>query len=106
MNSRKNGKEKNAVICRCEDVTLKEVEKAISEGFTTLSSIKRTLRCGMGACQGRSCLVQIAKILCQKTGKSMSEIDFPPFRFPTRPTRLATLSTNECEKRECAVEKD
>ena len=105
MSSRKNEKENN-VICRCEDITLEEVEKALSEGYTTLTGIKRVLRCGMGACQGRSCMVQIAKILSQKTGKTMAEMDFPPFHYPTRPIRLGTLLTTDENKSEPASKKD
>ena len=90
--------EKSILVCRCEDVTLGEVEKAIDEGYTTLKGIKRFLRCGMGACQGRTCLPLIAKVLSLKTGKSVTEMDFPAVRFPIRPVPLSILlaeSSNE-----------
>ena len=90
--------EKSILVCRCEDVTLEEVEKAIDEGYTTLKGIKRFLRCGMGACQGRVCLQLIARVLSRKIGKSVTEMDFPAVRFPIRPVSLGILlaeSSNE-----------
>ncbi|RLG86368.1 MAG: (2Fe-2S)-binding protein, partial [Thermoprotei archaeon] len=44
------------IICRCEDITLDDVEKAIENGYTDLESLKRVLRIGMGPCQGRTCI--------------------------------------------------
>jgi NAD(P)H-nitrite reductase large subunit len=86
-----NNVEKNIFICRCEDITLEEIEKAIEDGCTTLDEIKQFLRCGMGPCQGRICMPQIAEILSKKTDKPIKDIDFPKIRFPIRPIYLSTL---------------
>ena len=55
------------IICRCEDVSLKEVHDCLEAGYTTVEDIKRILRVGMGPCQGQTCsnLIQaeIAKYL-------------------------------------------
>ena len=43
------------IVCRCEDVTLGEIRRAIAEGATTIDEIRRITRAGMGPCQGRTC---------------------------------------------------
>mgnify|MGYP006295387447 CR=1 FL=1 len=40
----------DVIICRCEDITLKEIRELIKEGYTTLDEIKRALRLVMGSC--------------------------------------------------------
>lgn len=79
------------IICRCEDVTYKEVVDAIDEGYTTLDEIKRKLRCGMGPCQGRTCLRLVAQIIRKKTGKSLDEIKRPTSRAPAKPVPLGVF---------------
>lgn len=43
------------IVCRCEDITLGEVRRALADGCRTLNEIKRAIRTGMGICQGRTC---------------------------------------------------
>ncbi len=40
------------IVCRCEDVTLGEVRKAIREGATTIDEVKRITRAGMALARG------------------------------------------------------
>ena len=82
----------DTIICRCEDVTYGQISRAIEEGFTTTEEIKRMLRCGMGACQGRTCSRLIAQIIAAKTGRSLSQVALPTFRPPSGPTELAILA--------------
>jgi NADPH-dependent 2,4-dienoyl-CoA reductase/sulfur reductase-like enzyme len=43
-------------VCRCENVTLDEVLRAVEDSAATnLNEVKTTTRCGMGWCQGRIC---------------------------------------------------
>ncbi len=70
------------IICRCEDITLKEVEKAIEMGFTDFEELKRYLRVGMGPCQGRTCIPLIRGILARHRGCSVEEVDIPTNRPP------------------------
>ena len=85
----------NTIVCRCEDITYKDVIKAIENGYTSLDEIKRHLRTGMGHCQGRTCLPLIARIISKKTGKKMSEIVLPRDRPPARSVPLGIFS--ECD---------
>jgi|YelNatPaOPRAMG01_1025707.scaffolds.fasta_scaffold00807_15 NAD(P)H-nitrite reductase large subunit len=60
-------KKDNLIVCRCEDVSFKEIEALIKKGFS-LEEIKKLTRCGMGYCQGRTCfniLIRLLKIYDQ-----------------------------------------
>lgn len=91
----REGKGGRTIICRCEDVALEEVERAVDEGYVTLERVKRLLRCGMGSCQGRTCLRLIAGIISRKTGKPVGEMRFPTVRPPIRPVPLAVFAAGK-----------
>jgi bacterioferritin-associated ferredoxin len=91
-------KKDKTIICRCEDVSLEEVNRAIDEGYTSLEEIKRLLRCGMGPCQGRTCLMLVAQVLSRKTGKQITEMKFPTVRPPVRPVPLAIFTASKNKK--------
>lgn len=76
--------EENTIICRCSDVTLKEVRDLINEGYTTLEEIKRISRTGMGPCQGRTCGNLIIREINSITGKSIPEINVTVSRPPVK----------------------
>lgn len=84
--------EKETIVCRCEDITHAEIEKAIDEGYTTLEEIKRHLKCCIGPCQGRTCIRLIAGIISRKTGKHIDQLEFPTSRPPARPVPLFILT--------------
>ncbi|HHI00924.1 MAG: (2Fe-2S)-binding protein [Thermotogae bacterium] len=83
--------EKKIIICRCNDVTLEEIEALIDQGITDIETIKRLLRIGMGPCQGRTCLPMVISIIARKTGKSPDEIKLPATRIPVRPVPAGVL---------------
>ncbi len=80
------------IICRCNDVTLKDIEDIIDSGITDIEEIKRLTRIGMGPCQGRTCLPLVASIIARKTGKKIEEIDLPATRVPIRPVLMGVLA--------------
>lgn len=45
----------NVILCRCEDISLKQVQDYINQGYTTFEDLKRLLRVGMGPCQASTC---------------------------------------------------
>ncbi|MDV3104003.1 (2Fe-2S)-binding protein [Thermococcus waiotapuensis] len=79
------------IICRCNDVTVEEIETLIDEGVTDIEEIKRLLRIGMGPCQGRTCIPLVISILARRTGKKPDEIPLPRARVPIRPVRVEVL---------------
>lgn len=78
-------KDQEVTICYCEDISKKEIIEAIEKGYTTIESLKRQLRVGMGPCQGRNCLNEISKELGRKMGKQPQELKFPRVRLPLVP---------------------
>ena len=82
----------DVVICRCEDITYGEIVEAIGRGLATAEELKRILRCGMGPCQGRTCMRLIARIIAEETGRSVGEIRLPVVRPPTRPVEIGILA--------------
>ena len=62
------------IICRCEDVTLQQVDEAIDKGFTTIEDLKRVLRVGMGPCQGNTCGHLLQAHLAKRLHVSIEEV--------------------------------
>ena len=70
------------IICRCEDITVEEVEAAIDSGITDPEELKRFLHIGMGPCQGRTCGRLVMRLLAKKLKKPVSELKTPKHRPP------------------------
>lgn len=75
------------VICRCEDVTLHEIDEALAKGFHDIESVKRFTGLGTGWCQGKSCLAPCSSLLRERTGVTPSG-PFTP-RPPVHPLPLS-----------------
>jgi NAD(P)H-nitrite reductase large subunit len=77
------------LVCRCEDVTLHELEEAIERGHTDIESLKRYTGFGTGWCQGKSCVSLCARLLVERGGDASLPITPRP---PFHPLRLADLA--------------
>lgn len=86
---------KEEYICRCEEVTRKEIEDAIKDGATTLEGIKRRTRAGMGLCQGRTCQRLITQMLANV--KEPSKVTPPTSRPPARAIKIGEIIEGEDE---------
>ena len=73
------------IICRCEEVALGEIRKAIREGAYSVDAVKRMTRAGMGLCQNKTCFNLIVQLIHEETEIPMK--DLVPFtvRPPVRP---------------------
>jgi len=80
------------ILCRCEDVTLHDVEKAVAAGYSDLEEVKRYTGFGTGPCQGKECLREIALAIAKAAG--LLPVDIAPFtsRPPLVPTELKVLA--------------
>lgn len=85
------------IVCRCENISLQQIIQAIEEGYDNVELLKRKLRIGMGPCQGSTCLLIIARVLMQKTGKSFEEVMFPGNRPPIHPVKLKLFLGDQLE---------
>ncbi|MDB4956002.1 MAG: sarcosine oxidase, beta subunit family protein [Myxococcales bacterium] len=80
------------MLCRCEDVTLSDLEHCVSRGYRDIEEVKRYTGFGTGPCQGKECLAPMAIALAKLTGVPPATI--PPFtsRPPLAPTPLKILA--------------
>lgn len=81
------------VICRCEEVTERQVREAVRAGWHTLEEVKRVLRTGMGHCQGRGCARLISRIIQEETGIPAASQKLPTSRPPLRPLSIGLLGS-------------
>ncbi len=79
-------------VCRCEEVTVREIRQAIAEGARDVVGIKRRTRAGMGLCQGRTCEKMVQQILSQELGISPEETGTSSARPPVKPVDFGTLA--------------
>jgi NAD(P)H-nitrite reductase large subunit len=78
-------------ICRCEEVTVGDVRRAIRDGVITLNALRGATRIGMGRCQGRYCEVAAAHLLADMTGQSIEAVGIFTPRVPLVPVRAKAL---------------
>ncbi|HZS41011.1 MAG TPA: (2Fe-2S)-binding protein [Polyangia bacterium] len=77
------------IVCRCEDVTLADVEHTLALGYRSVEEVKRYTGLGTGPCQGKECMLACA-LLCLRAGAEHAE----PFtsRPPVGPISLGALA--------------
>ena len=78
------------IFCRCEDVTVHELEEAVAKGHDDLESVKRYTGFGTGWCQGKQCVALAARLLVARGGKTPTQPITP--RQPFHPVPLADLA--------------
>lgn len=86
---------KETIVCRCEDITLDEIQALIKQGYRTIDEIKRVIRAGMGPCQGRTCRMLIAQELAKFYGIPVGDVLMPTFRPTVKPVKLGTFAGGE-----------
>ena len=76
------------LACRCEDVTLQDLDEAIERGYTDIEALKRYTGFATGWCQGKWCLSLCARRLAQLGGTA--DLPITP-RPPVHPVALSDL---------------
>ncbi len=79
----------DTIICRCEDITMGDIRKAMELGLDSVSLLKRGTRIGMGRCQGRTCSPILNDILTANNLAATSA----SIRFPVKPVNLISLES-------------
>ena len=80
------------VLCRCEDVTLADLEHCVSRGYKDIEEVKRYTGFGTGPCQGKECLAPMATHLAQQTQVAPVLIRLFTSRPPLAPTLIKILA--------------
>lgn len=78
-------------LCRCEDVTLAEVEHACALGLADVEEIKRYTGLGTGPCQGKECIVALVRVLAARGHVDPGAARPFTARPPAEPVTLAEL---------------
>jgi NADPH-dependent 2,4-dienoyl-CoA reductase/sulfur reductase-like enzyme len=79
-------------ICRCENVSLGDLRRAVADGFDTPAAVKKASRCGMGICQASTCKTMLLDLLAALTGKPLAHVPPPSVRIPVKPVYLGALA--------------
>jgi len=82
----------DTIVCRCEEVTAKDILDAVAIGATGPNQLKAYRRTGMGPCQGRLCGLTVTELMAQARGRSPQEIGYYRLRAPVKPITLAELA--------------
>jgi D-hydroxyproline dehydrogenase subunit alpha len=86
--------ERSALLCRCEDVTIGQVEDAVraDPGVSSGSAAKLLTRAGMGFCQGRMCEINVRRVIARERKMNLAEVAGFVVRPPVKPVPLAALA--------------
>jgi sarcosine oxidase, subunit alpha len=79
-------------VCVCEDVTDKDLKRAIAEGFDSIELAKRYTTVTMGPCQGRLCHVPSIRVYARENESDPGEIGTTTARPPWAPVTLGLLA--------------
>jgi sarcosine oxidase subunit beta len=89
---------RKTIVCRCEDVTADEIRASIAHGLRDIESLKRFHALGTGPCQGKMCLVNLARLLLE-AGIPAAEIKPIVSRPPGAWTPLAAFAGRKAGER-------
>jgi len=82
----------DTLVCRCEEITVSEIESAAQSGCVGPNQLKAFIRCGMGPCQGRLCGGSVETLLARWRGCGVDEIGRFKARPPLTPVTLGQLA--------------
>ena len=94
-----DGKERHdkSFVCVCEDVTTKDVARAIAEGFDSIELSKRYTTVTMGPCQGKLCQLASIRLYARTTGIGEGAVGTTTARPPWAPVELGLLAGRHYE---------
>jgi NADPH-dependent 2,4-dienoyl-CoA reductase/sulfur reductase-like enzyme len=83
----------DTLVCRCEEVTAKQVRDMAGLGCEGPNQMKAFLRCGMGPCQGRLCGLTVSELIAAERKTSPEAVGYYRLRPPVKPITLAELAS-------------
>jgi NADPH-dependent 2,4-dienoyl-CoA reductase/sulfur reductase-like enzyme len=83
----------DTIVCRCENVTARDVLAAVREGCAGPNQLKAFTRCGMGPCQGRDCGLAVTELIAHERRIPPAAVGRFRARFPARPLTLGQLAS-------------
>jgi sarcosine oxidase subunit beta len=83
---------RKVILCRCEDVTLADVQHAVGLGHDDVEEVKRYTGFGTGPCQGKECLRNIVEAIADAAKLDAKRLAPFTSRPPLVPTELVVLA--------------
>ena len=83
----------DTIVCRCEEVTARQVRDTADLGCEGPNQMKAFLRCGMGPCQGRLCGLTVTELIAEQRRSTPAEVGYYRLRPPVKPITLAELAS-------------
>ncbi len=93
----------DAIACRCEEVTGAALREAARRGATGPNQAKAFLRCGMGPCQGRLCMLTVVETIAAERGVDPGTLAPLRIRPPVKPVTLAEIAAMESTEDDSAA---
>ncbi|HLR70114.1 MAG TPA: (2Fe-2S)-binding protein [Pseudogracilibacillus sp.] len=79
------------IICRCEEVSLADLEETAKKYKCSARELKLRTRAGMGFCGGRTCRPAVDKVLTDLTNEDPTDAIPLKVQPPVRPLSLTDL---------------
>ena len=83
----------DTVICRCEEITLKQIKTALADTIQ-IKDLKRMTRMGMGPCEGRMCGPSVIEMLRHRLNAPVEDVGCLNPRPSIKPVALGVLAAN------------
>jgi sarcosine oxidase subunit alpha len=86
-----------AFACFCEDVTAKDIRRAVEEGYDSIELCKRFTTVTMGPCQGRMCQLPAIRLMASETGQDLQTVGSTTARPPWSTVPMGALAGRPIE---------
>lgn len=83
----------DTLVCRCEEVSAKQVRDMARIGCEGPNQMKAFLRTGMGPCQGRLCGLTVSELIAVERKMTPEQVGYYRLRPPVKPITLAELAS-------------
>ncbi|MGZ8156509.1 MAG: FAD/NAD(P)-dependent oxidoreductase [Burkholderiales bacterium] len=84
--------EGDTIVCRCEEVTAREIVETVKLGCQGPNQMKAFLRCGMGPCQGRLCGLTVTELIAEHRGVPPQGVGYYRLRPPVKPITVGEVA--------------
>ena len=85
----------DTVICRCEEITLKQLKTALTDEAIQIKDLKRMTRMGMGPCEGRMCGPAVIEMLRHRLKVPVEDLRYLNPRPSIKPVALGVLAAGK-----------
>ncbi len=84
-------KAEDVIICRCSDVSLKDLYTLFEQGYDSFEELKRIKRVGMGPCQANTCGKMVQWEIAKYFNRSLEDVKFANMRPFTLGVKLDAI---------------